>query len=235
MRTLLVAVRTVLYMTGFLFCFGWLTLHVRRFDRNLTGSLPGGTEIPSIFLLFVGGIFGLTCVWVFVATGRGTPAPFDALREFVAVGPYRYSRNPMYIGGLCLLAGLGLYEHSISILLMALVVFAVVHLFVVFYEELTLRRKFGSSYQRLLPRSAAVDSEAAAPAVKTRQTAAGEPAILLSTSKRNKARARRIGTCHPWRWCMGTRSRDVSKFVGAYPSPRNKVVQETKRSCLAGA
>jgi protein-S-isoprenylcysteine O-methyltransferase Ste14 len=134
-------------MTGFLFFFGWLALRVRRFDRSLTWSLPGGTEIPGFILLFVGGIVGLTCVWVFVARGRGTPAPFDAPREFVAVGPYRYSRNPMYIGGLCLLAGLGLYEHSISILLMALVAFAVVHLFVVFYEEPTLRRKFGSSYE----------------------------------------------------------------------------------------
>lgn len=147
MRTLLVALRAVLYATGFLFFFAWLALRVRRFDRSLTWSLPGGTEIPGILLLFVGGIVALACVWVFVARGRGTPAPFDPPREFVAVGPYRHSRNPMYIGGLCMLVGLGLLERSISILLMALAVFAVVHLFVVLYEEPTLRKKFGSSYQ----------------------------------------------------------------------------------------
>ncbi len=147
MRTLLVALRTALYMTGFLWFFGWLALRVRGFDRSLTWSLPGAADIPGIALLFVGGILGLSCVGVFVAKGRGTPAPFDAPKEFIGVGPYKYCRNPMYIGGFCLLAGLGLFGRSISILLMTLVVFAVVHLFVVFYEEPTLRESFGGSYQ----------------------------------------------------------------------------------------
>ncbi len=147
MRPLLVAMRTVLYMTGFLFFFGWVALRVRGFDPILPWSLPRATEIPGVALLFVGGILGLSCVGVFVARGRGTPAPFDPPKEFVGVGPYKYCRNPKYIGGLCLLAGLGLFEHSISILLMTLVVFAVVHLFVVFYEEPTLRESFGGPYQ----------------------------------------------------------------------------------------
>jgi protein-S-isoprenylcysteine O-methyltransferase Ste14 len=146
-RTLLVALRTVLYVTGFVCFFGWLALRVRAFDRSLAWSLPEGSEIPGLVLLLAGGILALSCIGVFVAKGRGTPAPFDAPREFVASGPYRYSRNPMYIGGLCLLAGLGLFERSISILLMALVLFGVVNLFVIFYEEPTLRKSFGSSYQ----------------------------------------------------------------------------------------
>jgi len=147
MKTLFVIVRTLIYVTGFLFFFGWLAFGVRAFDRSLAWSLPEGTEIPGIVLLFVGGIIGLSCIGVFVARGRGTPAPFDPPREFVAIGPYRYTRNPMYIGGLCLLGGLGLYERSISILLMVLVLFVVVHLLVVFYEEPTLGKKFGGSYQ----------------------------------------------------------------------------------------
>ncbi len=147
MRPLLVAMRTVLYMAGFLFFFGWVALRVRGFDPILPWSLPRATEIPGVALIFVGGILGLSCVGVFVARGRGTPAPFDPPKEFVGVGPYKYCRNPMYIGGLCLLAGLGLFEHSISILLMTLVVFAVVHVLVVSYEEPTLRKSFGGSYQ----------------------------------------------------------------------------------------
>jgi len=147
MRTLVVALRAAVYVTGFLSFFGWLAVRVRRFDRGLTWSVPEGAEIPGIVLLLIGGIIALACILIFVARGRGTPAPFDPPREFVAAGPYRYARNPMYIGGLCLLAGLGLYERSISILLMTLALFALVHLFVVFYEEPTLRKKFGSSYE----------------------------------------------------------------------------------------
>jgi protein-S-isoprenylcysteine O-methyltransferase Ste14 len=53
----------------------------------------------------------------------------------------------MYIGGLMLLLGFGLYLRSISMLLLAFLLFALVHLFVVLYEEPTLTRRFGSSYQ----------------------------------------------------------------------------------------
>jgi protein-S-isoprenylcysteine O-methyltransferase Ste14 len=104
-------------------------------------------EIPGIVLMVMGGVLGLACAGTFIVRGKGTPAPFDAPREFVAVGPYRYVRNPMYVGGLFLLAGLGFYEQSISILLMALLLLLVVHLMVVFYEEPTLRKSFGASYE----------------------------------------------------------------------------------------
>jgi len=147
MRILFVTLRTLVYATGFLFFFGWLAFRVRTLDRSFAWSLPHGTEIPGIILLLIGAVIALTCICVFVTKGRGTPAPFDAPRVFVAVGPYKYARNPMYIGGLGLLSGLGLYEHSISILLLAAFLFPVVHLFVVFYEEPTLRKKFGNSYQ----------------------------------------------------------------------------------------
>jgi protein-S-isoprenylcysteine O-methyltransferase Ste14 len=145
-RTLLVALRAVVYMTGFLLFFAWLALRVRALDRFLQVTLPGGVEIPGIVLMVLGGLLGLTCAGTFIVRGKGTPAPFDAPREFVAIGPYRYLRNPMYVGGLILLAGFGLYEHSFSILLMALVLLFVVHLMVVFYEEPTLRKSFGASY-----------------------------------------------------------------------------------------
>jgi protein-S-isoprenylcysteine O-methyltransferase Ste14 len=96
--------------------------------------------------MVLGGILALACAGAFVARGRGTPAPFDAPSAFVATGPYRYVRNPMYIGGLILLAGLGLYELSLSILLLSLLLFLVVHVFVFLYEEPGLKAKFGVTY-----------------------------------------------------------------------------------------
>jgi protein-S-isoprenylcysteine O-methyltransferase Ste14 len=146
-KSLPVALRAVVYMTGFLLFFAWLALRVRTLDRFLQVALPDGVEIVGMGLMVVGGVLGLACVGTFIVRGKGTPAPFDAPRKFVAAGPYRYVRNPMYIGGLLLLAGFGLFEHSISILLMALLLLLVVHLLVVFYEEPTLRKSFGASYE----------------------------------------------------------------------------------------
>lgn len=146
-RSLPVALRAVVYMTAFLLFFAWLALRVRTLDHFVRITLPGGVEILGVVLMVGGGVLGLACVGTFIIRGKGTPAPFDAPREFVAAGPYRYVRNPMYVGGLFLLGGFGLLQHSISILLMALLLFLVVHLMVVFYEEPTLRKSFGASYE----------------------------------------------------------------------------------------
>jgi len=88
----------------------------------------------------------LSCVGWFVVAGRGTPAPFDPPRSFVPGGPYRWVRNPMYLGALLVLIGFGLWHASLSMVLLALPALALAHLFVVLYEEPTLRRRFGMPY-----------------------------------------------------------------------------------------
>ena len=144
--------RAVVYACCFLWGFAWIVLRVRTLDPDLGVSLPRGGVIPGLLLMAVGGVLGLTCIVLFVSRGRGTPAPFDAPREFVAIGPYRYVRNPMYVGGLLLLAGLGLYFRSPSVLILSVVIFLLVHLLVVLYEEPTLRAKFGAPYENYCER-----------------------------------------------------------------------------------
>ena len=62
-------------------------------------------------------------------------------------GPYRFVRNPMYIGAGMTLAGAALYCESVSIFIYAALFFLITHLFVVLYEEPTLRRTFGDEYE----------------------------------------------------------------------------------------
>jgi protein-S-isoprenylcysteine O-methyltransferase Ste14 len=120
---------------------------MRTLDRNFPSLLPQKSDVAGIVVGALGVVLVFACVKAFVVRGRGTPAVFDPPREFVAVGPYKYARNPMYIGGLAMLIGFGLYLHSISILPLAVFLFVALHLFVVFYEEPTLSNKFGSPYE----------------------------------------------------------------------------------------
>jgi protein-S-isoprenylcysteine O-methyltransferase Ste14 len=154
-----IALRAIAYMLAFVLVFGWVALELRRYDYDLGGSLPLWLAIPGFVLVLLGAALGLACIAVFVARGGGTQAPFDPPRAFVPSGPYRYVRNPMYIGGVATLAGFGLVSRSPSILVFTAVVLVGSHLFVVLYEEPHLRRRFGPTYadycarvRRWLPR-----------------------------------------------------------------------------------
>lgn len=149
MKTVFVAVRAILYASGFLFFFGWMALEARRYDGRIGLALPA-LKIPGVFLMVPSGILALVCIGNFIARGKGTPAPFDPPRAFVAAGPYRYVRNPMYVGGLAFLAGLALFEGSVSILIFAVILLAGAHLLVILYEEPVLKARFGESYAAYL-------------------------------------------------------------------------------------
>ncbi len=147
MQRVLVALRAALYMTAFVLLWGWLALAVRRFDHQLADPLPGWLQRVGLPLMVLGGSLALACAAVFVVRGGGTPAPFDAPRHFVAIGPYRWTRNPMYVGGLILLLGFALWLRSPAVVLLTVGAWGLVHLFVVTYEEPTLRRMFGATYE----------------------------------------------------------------------------------------
>jgi protein-S-isoprenylcysteine O-methyltransferase Ste14 len=114
--------------------------------------LPGGDfelgrgRLAGIPLIALGVAFYLRCAWDFARVGLGTPAPIDPPRHLVATGLYRYVRNPMYVGVLSVLFGEVLFFESRGVLVFALFFALAVHLFVILYEEPTLRRKFGASY-----------------------------------------------------------------------------------------
>jgi protein-S-isoprenylcysteine O-methyltransferase Ste14 len=150
MTELLAALRSLVYMTGFLFLWGWLALLVRSIGGGW--ALPQESRAVGIVLMIVGGLVVLSCVGWFVVAGRGTPAPFDPPRAFVPGGPYRWVRNPMYLGALVVLIGFGFWNASLSMVLLALPALALAHLFVALYEEPTLRRRFGVPYVTYLAR-----------------------------------------------------------------------------------
>ncbi|MDE3149506.1 MAG: isoprenylcysteine carboxylmethyltransferase family protein [Acidobacteriota bacterium] len=104
-------------------------------------------QIAGIVIGSAGAVVALWCVCAFVWIGKGTPAPFDPPRKLVIRGPYRFVRNPMYIGAALALAGAALFYGSMSLLIYGILFLLAAHLFVVFYEEPTLRRNFGAEYE----------------------------------------------------------------------------------------
>ena len=152
MKIFAVIVRTLVVAAGFVWLWAWVALTVEDAIGQGDVRLPDWTQLPGLFVMTAGGALALACVGVFATIGEGTPAPFDPPLRFVAVGPYRYVRNPMYVGGALVLAGWALFRQSPAILALSVGWLVLFHFFVLVYEEPTLRRKFGLEYERYLER-----------------------------------------------------------------------------------
>jgi protein-S-isoprenylcysteine O-methyltransferase Ste14 len=82
----------------------------------------------------------------FAVQGVGTPAPVFPTRHLVVTGLYRYVRNPMYVAVVSTILGQALVLGSVALLEYGALVWLGFCLFVVVYEEPTLRASFGSEY-----------------------------------------------------------------------------------------
>ena len=83
----------------------------------------------------------------FALQGLGTPAPIFPTRHLVVSGLFRYVRNPMYVGVVSLILGQGLFFGSVRVLAYGVAVWVGFYLFVLIYEEPTLRNNFGLEYE----------------------------------------------------------------------------------------
>jgi protein-S-isoprenylcysteine O-methyltransferase Ste14 len=91
----------------------------------------------------------------FIRIGRGTLVPTTPTEHLVVSGLYRYVRNPMYVGVLTVLVGEVALFASRDLLNYTALVWLCIHLFVCFYEEPTLTRRYGEqylAYKRNVPR-----------------------------------------------------------------------------------
>jgi protein-S-isoprenylcysteine O-methyltransferase Ste14 len=96
-------------------------------------------------LVIGGSLLDAASLLLFLAH-RTSALPFRPASAFVAVGPYRFTRNPMYLGMTALVAGLGLLVERLGVTLAAFVAAWVIARFVIPREERYLERRFGASY-----------------------------------------------------------------------------------------
>lgn len=120
----------------------WWYFGLSSVDLRTLG--PG--RLIGVPVLVLGTLVLLRCIWDFARKGIGTLAPVDPPRHLVVAGLYRYVRNPMYVGVFLILLG-ELFLVWITAFLGYVACFAVaVNVFVMGYEEPTLRRLFGQEY-----------------------------------------------------------------------------------------
>jgi protein-S-isoprenylcysteine O-methyltransferase Ste14 len=81
-----------------------------------------------------------------------SPIPWKPTPELILQGPYRFTRNPMYVGLTLFVIGVGFILNNVWISLFAAPALAAVHFIAVLPEERYLSEKFGESYQAFVAR-----------------------------------------------------------------------------------
>ena len=123
---------------------GFAASDTRWDDSSLIAWLS--RPVGAVLIILGLALFGW-CVSLFARVGQGTLAPWDPTRHLVAVGPYRFVRNPM-IGGVALvLFGEALLWGSWALSIWACVFVCINHVYFVFLEEPGLQVRFGENYR----------------------------------------------------------------------------------------
>jgi protein-S-isoprenylcysteine O-methyltransferase Ste14 len=107
-------------------------------------------HLVGVLFIATGVVLLGSCIWEFARSGWGTLSPADPPRELVVRGLYRYVRNPMYLSVTLILFGELFLTRSRPLFWYWAIWFVAVNLVVIGYEEPTLRRTFGASYERYM-------------------------------------------------------------------------------------
>jgi len=98
--------------------------------------------------IIVGFVLFSWCVSLFARVGQGTLAPWDPTHNLVAIGPYRFVRNPMISGVALVLIGQALLWGSWIVGIWACVFIFINHIYFVISEEPELEKRFGEPYRQ---------------------------------------------------------------------------------------
>lgn len=103
-------------------------------------------RVLGVILIVLGIAVVLDSFARFALQGLGTPAPVFPTLHLVVKGFYRYVRNPIYLAVVSVILGQGMILGNVNLLVYGVVAWLGTHLFVLAYEEPTLRKTFGAQY-----------------------------------------------------------------------------------------
>ena len=125
---------------------------VQRKGMRLSLPFAPGLRVAAGILILACGVSLVISarIW-FTRTGQ-SPIPWKPTPELILRGPYRFTRNPMYVGVTLVVIGLGIVLNNLWISLFAGPALLAVHFIAVLPEERYLAEKFGESYRSFLAR-----------------------------------------------------------------------------------
>jgi protein-S-isoprenylcysteine O-methyltransferase Ste14 len=126
---------------------GWIPWRMTRWQFGPPLFDGRGSRIIGVLLIALGAPVLVESFARFALIGRGTPAPIAPMARLVVSGLYRHVRNPMYLAVASIIFGQALLFGSLRLAWYGALVWLAFHLFVLLYEEPTLRRRHDGEYE----------------------------------------------------------------------------------------
>ena len=127
------------------FISGFLLIIACYFIFPLLNFIPFPINLSGIVVLASGFILVSKSYMLFQK--NNTPHNFDTATSLIEEGIFRYSRNPMYLGMVLILLGLGICFGNIISLIIPLIFFTIIHFVFIPIEEVMMGTLFKDSYE----------------------------------------------------------------------------------------
>jgi len=113
---------------------------------RVTIPVSESTRRVFVSLLLMMGVVTIVLSFREFAKAKTTLSPNSAAKALIRTGPFRYSRNPLYVAVAFLIASIGFWADNLWILAMLVPLILVMSVAVIAREEHYLERKFGEEY-----------------------------------------------------------------------------------------
>jgi protein-S-isoprenylcysteine O-methyltransferase Ste14 len=108
----------------------------------------GRLRIVTAYMLIVACAMLIASAFKSFWSRRTSVLPIRPAATLVVAGPYRFTRNPMYVAMGMLSLGAGLWLNSWWVIVFLIPALIVIDRFVITREEAYLRRRFGAAYEQ---------------------------------------------------------------------------------------
>lgn len=108
--------------------------------------LPSGTNLVLGALFIIMGLAIAFSAFITMHRADTPPDPGEPVRALVVRGPFRFTRNPIYIALALIYLGVTCVFNSLIALALLPIALAIIHFGVILREEKYLTQKFGEAY-----------------------------------------------------------------------------------------
>lgn len=112
------------------------------------GQLPKYLQMLGGVLLLAGVLIRVWSTTLFFKHKKQIIAINPSNQILLKEGPYKFSRNPLYIGWFFMLFGYSFIFHSLSVLVFSILFILLTHLYVFYIEEERLVKALGDQYKK---------------------------------------------------------------------------------------